>query len=69
MERLKRLDYIAYIRFASVYREFADITALKREIDTLVTDEVGESSPTAQLPLIPAEELEVVAKRRQRSRR
>ncbi len=69
MERLKSLDYIAYIRFASVYRDFTDITALKREIDTLVTDEVGESSPTAQLPLLPAEELETVAKRRQRNRR
>jgi len=69
MERLKNLDYIAYIRFASVYRDFTDITALKREIDTLVTDEVEESSPTTQLPLLPAEELEVVAKRRQWSRR
>ncbi len=68
MERLKNLDHVAYIRFASVYREFTDITALKREIDTLVTNEVGEASPTAQLSLIPAEELEVVAKRRQRSR-
>ncbi|MBI3040440.1 MAG: transcriptional repressor NrdR, partial [Chloroflexi bacterium] len=45
MARLKNLDYIAYIRFASVYREFTDITALKREIDTLVTAEVGELSP------------------------
>ncbi|MFC1977819.1 transcriptional regulator NrdR [Chloroflexota bacterium] len=69
MERLKSLDYIAYIRFASVYRDFTDITALKREIDTLVTDEVGKPSSTAQLPLLPAEELEVVAKRRQRSRK
>jgi len=69
MERLKSLDYIAYIRFASVYRDFTDITALKREIDTLVTDEVEEPSPTAQLSLIPAEELEVVAKGRQRSRK
>jgi transcriptional repressor NrdR len=29
MRRLRELDYIAYIRFASVYREFADITDLK----------------------------------------
>jgi len=36
MERLKSLDYIAYIRFASVYRGFTDITALKQEVDTLV---------------------------------
>ncbi len=70
MARLKSLDYIAYIRFASVYREFTDITALKQEIDALVGDETAEASrPTSQLPLLPVEELEVVAKRRQRSRR
>jgi transcriptional repressor NrdR len=36
MARLKSLDHVAYIRFASVYRDFADITALKKEVDTLV---------------------------------
>jgi transcriptional repressor NrdR len=35
MEGLKKLDHIAYIRFASVYREFADIGALKQEVDSL----------------------------------
>jgi len=69
MERLKSLDYIAYIRFASVYRDFTDITALKREIDTLVSDKTEMPSPTSQLPLLPAEELETVTKGRQRSRR
>ena len=69
MERLKELDQIAYIRFASVYREFADITALRQEIDTLVSDETEVSYPTSQLPLLPAEELETVARRRQRKRR
>ena len=71
MERLKNLDYIAYIRFASVYRDFTDITSLKREIDNLVSDNTESEtvSPTSQLPLLPAEELEVVAKGRQRSRR
>ncbi|MEG1752036.1 MAG: transcriptional regulator NrdR [Clostridia bacterium] len=29
MEKLKQLDEIAYIRFASVYRKFADITDFK----------------------------------------
>ena len=58
MERLKSLDYIAYIRFASVYREFTDITALKQEIDALVSDETGISHPTSQLPLLPDEEVE-----------
>ena len=69
MEGLKSLDYIAYIRFASVYRDFTDITVLKREIDTLVSDETEVARSTSQLPLLPAEELETVAKRRQRSRR
>ena len=57
MEKLKALDYIAYIRFASVYREFADITALKREVDNLV--EAKPAISTSQLPLIPGETLEL----------
>jgi transcriptional repressor NrdR len=69
MERLKNLDYIAYIRFASVYRDFADITALKREIDDLVGDKMEPSVPTAQLPLLPDEELKATTRIRQRSRR
>jgi len=49
MDRLRKLDHIAYIRFASVYRDFADITSLKREVDTLVAGkDIG-----SQLPLIP----------------
>ena len=57
MERLKNLDFIAYIRFASVYREFTDISTLKRVVDALVSDETQAPLPTAQLPLIPTEEL------------
>lgn len=57
IERLKRLDYIAYIRFASVYREFTDITALKQEIDTLVSSEAETPASTSQLPLLPSEQL------------
>src|SRR3989338_5494985 len=66
MERLKKLDYIAYLRFASVYRQFADITVLKREIDNLVGDENKPSLSTSQLSLLPAEELATVAGRRQK---
>jgi len=69
MAGLKSLDYIAYIRFASVYRDFADITALRQEIDSLVGDEAKISQPTSQLPLLLAEELEAAGKRRQRGRR
>ena len=69
MERLKSLDYIAYIRFASVYREFTDITKLKQEVDTLVSNEAKEPRPTSQLPLLPAEELGAVAGGHRRNRR
>ena len=69
MERLKKLDYIAYIRFASVYRDFTDITILKQEIDSLVSDEAKASRPTTQLPLLPAEELETMAERPRGSRK
>jgi transcriptional repressor NrdR len=35
MDRLRALDQIAYIRFASVYQSFEDIETLKREVDNL----------------------------------
>jgi transcriptional repressor NrdR len=57
IERLKSLDYIAYIRFASVYREFTDITALKQAVDILVSSETETLTPTSQLPLLPSEQL------------
>jgi len=51
MERLSRLDRVAYIRFASIYRDFADIETFKKEVDALV--EIEEvKPPSAQLPLI-----------------
>ena len=69
MEGLKNLDYIAYIRFASVYRDFADITALKQEVDTLLSAEAEVSQPTSQLPLIPAERPAGLAKGQRRGRK
>jgi transcriptional repressor NrdR len=35
MEWLARTDKVAYIRFASVYREFADLSSFERELKTL----------------------------------
>jgi len=35
MNALKETDQVAYIRFASVYRCFADITSFEREIKNL----------------------------------
>jgi len=36
MERLKELDEVAYIRFASVYLPLDDLNAMKREVDRLL---------------------------------
>ncbi|CAC9588230.1 transcriptional regulator NrdR [thiotrophic endosymbiont of Bathymodiolus puteoserpentis (Logatchev)] len=36
MTELKALDEVAYIRFASVYRQFQDIEAFREEIDKLM---------------------------------
>lgn len=35
MERLKELDEVAYVRFASVYRQFKDIDSYIEEIERL----------------------------------
>ena len=36
--RLRELDQIAYIRFASVYQSFEDLEDLKREVDNLFAE-------------------------------
>jgi transcriptional repressor NrdR len=55
IEGLRRLDNIAYIRFASVYRDFADIDDLKQEVDTLVSTGAGTGRAAGQLSLLPEE--------------
>lgn len=37
MERLRDLDEVAYVRFASVYRQFTDINTFVAEIEKLLT--------------------------------
>ena len=36
MEQLKQLDEVAYVRFASVYRQFTDVKTFLQEIEKLV---------------------------------
>ena len=38
MKRLKQLDEVAFIRFASVYRRFEDVTEFSEEVEKLVKD-------------------------------
>jgi transcriptional repressor NrdR len=66
MSRLKSLDYIAYIRFASIYRDFSDLTDLKQEVDTLVSTGIETAQMADQLPLLPEVRLATLTKRRRR---
>lgn len=45
MAQLASLDHIAYIRFASVYREFTDIGALKDALDSLPGNDAAPQAP------------------------
>ncbi len=47
LRELKQVDDVAYIRFASVYRSFADVEDLRRELDVLTGVAKGASSRTA----------------------
>ena len=38
MQRLKKLDKVAYVRFASVYREFKDVVEFKEELERLLKE-------------------------------
>ena len=38
MEKLKDLDKVAYVRFASVYREFKDVLEFKKELEVLLKE-------------------------------
>ena len=38
MERLKPLDEVAYVRFASVYRQFKDINSFMQELDKILEE-------------------------------
>ena len=39
MDRLKNLDQVAYVRFASVYRQFKDINTFLEELNKLLKEE------------------------------
>ncbi len=38
MKRIKTLDKVAYVRFASVYREFKDVDEFKKELESLLKE-------------------------------
>ena len=50
MERLRSLDKIAYIRFASVYRSFGDVETMFKEIQNLLSRERADTTEQMELP-------------------
>ncbi len=45
MEKLRKVDQVAYIRFASVYRAFADVSSFEDELKALIERTEGASRP------------------------
>lgn len=55
MSFLKELDKVAYVRFASVYRQFKDIDELMNEVKTLLDSESRHSRKNLSKPTITRE--------------
>lgn len=51
MEELRKLDQVAYVRFASVYRSFQDVNAFREEIERLEKEPTPEEARD-QMPLL-----------------
>jgi transcriptional repressor NrdR len=47
MDQLKKLDQVAYVRFASVYRSFQDLSEFRDEIERLEAEPDGGETPPA----------------------
>jgi len=51
MDELRKLDQVAYVRFASVYRSFQDVNAFREEIERLEKEPSPEEQRN-QIPLL-----------------
>ncbi len=47
-EKLRDIDQIAYIRFASVYREFADLSEFQAEVAKALRPDVAKTVSRAR---------------------
>jgi len=44
LEQLRQIDKVAYVRFASVYRDFRDVSEFSQEVQTLLQQEESSRS-------------------------
>ena len=51
MDHLRKIDDVAYVRFASVYRRFTDVERMAEEIDALREHKRREEELKNQMPL------------------
>ena len=47
MDRLKDLEEVAYVRFASVYREFKDVNTFMNELKKMLDKDNTDTEPEA----------------------
>jgi transcriptional repressor NrdR len=57
MARMRALDEIAYIRFASAYRAFGDLESLRGELDNLIDRQARQRQERDQPTLLPSEDM------------
>ncbi len=67
MSRLRALDRVAYIRYASVYRDFKDIETFREEIDALMEPSSAQRLSSNQLTFLEDQPLLPRKGRRRRS--
>jgi transcriptional repressor NrdR len=50
MDGLRRLDDVAYVRFASVYRQFKDLNEFMEELKTVLATQEKEKNDVDPVP-------------------
>ena len=49
VEELKALDHVAYVRFASIYKDFKDPEAFRAELESLSVSSLNNDEPAREL--------------------
>ena len=67
MDELRLLDQVAYVRFASVYRQFQDVEAFREEVDRLQATGAPKRG-RRQMSLLPVDEVPKLKKKKRKLR-